>query len=97
MLPTDAIGKIARFYPNTTSVVLCLPLPNAVRMVGAVIGAKSLPPTQRGGIPDMELTVRGKSGRIATVSFVENYCTLFETWHEAAEDTDQPQPVSRAA
>lgn len=80
------VGKIAAFYPKPGAVKSGLPVSGAARYVGAVVGAKPSAPTKRGSIPDFELTIRGKSGRIATVSMVENYVNLFETWHEAASD-----------
>jgi hypothetical protein len=84
--PSKYVGQIAAFYQQPRAVVDGLPIPGGRRLVGAVIGAKAIEPTARGTIPDVELTIRGKSGKVATISMVEHYANLYPTWHEAAHE-----------
>lgn len=46
------------------------------RLVGIVEASRYIGRTQRGAIPDYELTVRGTSGKTVTVSLVESYASL---------------------
>lgn len=80
------VGKICAFYTKLGQVKGCVPLPGAVRVIGAVIASKPTTPAQPGNIPNHILTVRGRSGRTAEVSMVEQYANLFDTWHEAGAD-----------
>lgn len=48
------------------------------RLTGTITAAKANGLTQRGGIPDWLVTVRGQSGRSITVSFVETYMSTPE-------------------
>lgn len=84
--PSKYVGQIAAFYQQRRAVVDGLPIPGGRRLVGAVIGAKAIAHTARGAIPDVELTIRGKSGKIAVASMVEQYVNLYPTWHEAASE-----------
>lgn len=85
--PSKYVGKICAFYPKPGQVKKCLPVPGAVpRVIGAVIASNPTTNAQPGDIPNHILTVRGRSGRIAEVSMVEQYANLFDTWHEAGAD-----------
>lgn len=84
--PSKYVGQIAAFYPKPGAVIGCVPVAGSIRHVGAVVAVAPTGPTKRGAIPDFAVTIRGRSGRTATVSMVENYVTLFPTWHEAASD-----------
>ncbi len=86
MEPSKHVGKICAFYAKPGQVKGCVPLPGAVRAIGAVVASKPTTPAQPGSIPNYILTVRGRSGRTAEVNFVEQHARLFETWHEAAAD-----------
>ena len=86
MEPSKHIGKIAAFYAKPGQVKNCLPVPGAVRHVGAVIASKPTTNAQPGNLPNHTLTIRGRSGRTAEVNMVEQFCCLHETWHEAAAD-----------
>ena len=83
---SEHVGKICAFYTKPGQVKGCVPLPGAVRVIGAVIASKPAPPAQPGNIPNHILTVRGRSGRTAEVSMVCQYANLFDTWHEAGAD-----------
>lgn len=48
------------------------------RLVGVVTEAKDNGVTPRGHIPDLLVTVRGQSGAIVVVSFVESYMSIKE-------------------
>lgn len=84
--PHKHVGKIAAFYSKPGQVKKLMPMPGAVRHIGAVIAVKPAPNAQPGDIPNLTLTVRGRSGRTADVNMVEQYAQLFDTWHEAAAD-----------
>lgn len=86
MEPSPHIGKICAFYAKPGQVKNLMPIPGAVRHIGAVIAVKPAPNAQPGDIPNMILTVRGRSGRTAEVNAVTQYAQLFDTWHEAAKD-----------
>ncbi len=80
------LNKVVTFQPTGT----CphgLPKPKSAA-VGVVVAAKALSPTKRGAIPDIELTVRGRSGKEAVLSVVENYCSQFPTWGEAIKASE---------
>ena len=87
MNPEAWLNKVVTFHPIGT----CphgVPKPKTCA-VGVVIAAKPIPPTQRGNIPDIEVTVRGRSGRDAILSVVENYCASFSTWAEAIKASEK--------
>lgn len=64
MKASDLTGKSVSFdHPETPG----------VRLSGIVIEAKQSGPTPRGKIPDFLVSVRGKSGAVVTVSYVETY------------------------
>lgn len=83
---SEHVGKICAFYAKLGQVKGCVPLPGAVRVIGAVVASKPTTPAQPGNIPDVLLVCRGRSGRVVEISMVEHYANLFETWHEAAAD-----------
>jgi hypothetical protein len=86
MEPSKHIGKICAFYAKPGQVKNGLPVPGATRHIGAVVASKPTTNAQPGDIPNHILTVRGRSGRTAEVSMVDQYANLFETWHEAGAD-----------
>lgn len=49
------------------------------RLTGIITEAKDNGVTARGQIPDFLVTVRGQSGRTATVSLVEDHLSLTES------------------
>jgi hypothetical protein len=87
--PAKFVGKVCAFYAKPGMVQRGIPVAGATRHIGAVIAAKPLPPAQPGDIPNFNLTVRGRSGRVAEVSMVDQHANLFDTWHEAGADSKQ--------
>jgi hypothetical protein len=82
------VGKVATFYPVKGCVVAGLPKAGApARFTGQVIAATPAPALQPGNVPDYTLTVRGRTGRTATISLTENHASLFDTWAEANPQT----------
>lgn len=53
------------------------------RLVGTIKRATPLPPTKRGNIPDMQIEVEGRTGKVVVVSYVESHADTFDTWAEA--------------
>ncbi|MFB1500799.1 hypothetical protein [Thiocapsa sp. N5-Cardenillas] len=66
-------GAWITFHPDPSQVQRCLPVPGAKLFAGEVIGTSPLPPFGPGKIPDLGLTVRGRSGKITRISLVGNY------------------------
>ena len=62
--PTRFIGRTARFLP----VGQC----HGVQKVGIVTAQRFTGRTTKGNLPDYELSVRGQSGKVITISLVEN-------------------------
>lgn len=85
------VGMIAAFYPSPTMVKLCLPQPNAKRYHGTVIAASPDVPAQPSAISDFALSVRGRTGKVARVSLVNHYVSLYRTWPEALADGANPR------
>lgn len=81
------VGQLCTFFPRAGCVSGGLRLPNCPRYAGQIVAAKPLPATARGALPDLELVVRGRTGKTATVSAVENYVSIKATWAEALADT----------
>lgn len=67
-------GKFCAFSPDPKT---------KDRYCGQIVAAKPLPPTARGQIPNALLTVRGRTGKTATVNLVEQYASIHDTWGEA--------------
>jgi hypothetical protein len=84
--PSKFIGQFGAFYLKPLSVDRCLPRPGVKRQIGECIGAKSAPASR--GIPDATLTFRGRSGRVASVSYVDCYVQLFPTWKAAIDNAN---------
>jgi hypothetical protein len=84
MTPQSFLGKVAAFYPSPAAVVRCLPVPGAQIVVGEIIDARTMP-AARGNIPTLSLTIKGRSGRTATVCLVDNFVRTFTTWAEALD------------
>lgn len=85
--PSQFIGQFGAFYLRPDAVDRCLPRPGVKRSVGQCIGAKPAPDA-RGPIPDAILTFRGRSGRTASVSYVDCYVQLFQTWKAAIDNAN---------
>lgn len=72
--PIEMMGRVATFDnpedPHKT-------------LVGMIEGAVMIEPTKRGHIPNMMLTVRGRTGKLLEVNFVEQHTCVYETWKEA--------------
>jgi len=77
------IGRIVSFFPTTGAVHRCLRLPNTPRFAGQIISATEITPTNLGAIPDFEVTIRGRTGRTATVSLTENFVSIHDNWTDA--------------
>ena len=84
--PSRFIGQFGTFYLRPDAVDRCLPRPGVKRHVGECIGAKPAPDSR--GIPDATLTFRGRSGRVASVSYVDCYVQLFPTWKAAIDNAN---------
>ena len=84
--PSKFIGQFGAFYLRHDAVDRCLPRPGVKRQVGQCIGAKPAPDAR--GIPDAILTFRGRSGRTASVSYVDCYVQLFPTWKAAIDNAN---------
>jgi hypothetical protein len=82
---SQAIGKIATFYPKRGSVVNCVAIPGVKRLVGTIIAVAKAPPPTGWQRPDFLVTIRGQSGRTIEVSLIENYVTTHPTWLEALD------------
>lgn len=87
MTAPDFVGKVCAFFPKTDAVIRGVRQPGTVRYVGQVIAAAPAPPVGPGKVPDFTLTVRGKTGKTATISMTLNYATVHETWKQASLDT----------
>lgn len=70
------VGAWLSIYTSPEAVRGCLPLPSARRIAGQVIGCKPLPHFQPGNIPTCAVTIRGRSGRTATLDFTACYGTV---------------------
>ena len=66
--PNRWIGKTARFLPIGKA--------HGPQMVGIVTGQKWAGRDNKGAIPDYALEIRGSSGKVITVSLVENRVTF---------------------
>lgn len=77
------VGRICSFHRDASaSVVLCLPVKPFVVFLGTVKAATAKEPA-RGGIPDVVLTVEGRTGKLAKVSLVDHYVRFHDSWLEA--------------
>jgi len=85
-----AIGVWVSAFAEPDSVALLVPMPGALRICGQVIGVKPLPPSQPGNIPDCCLTIRGRSGKTMSLSYVAHYVTEHASQAEAVADTKAP-------
>ena len=81
-------GTWVSFYTLPDQVKLCSPLPTAKRACGEVIGWKKAEPVGPSKIPDIALTVRGRSGRTAEISLVRNYVTRHASMKDAIAECD---------
>ena len=84
--PSKFIGRFGAFYLRPDAVDRCLARPGVKRQIGECIGAKPAPEAR--GIPDATLTFRGRSGRVASVSYVDCYVQLFPTWKAAIDNAN---------
>ena len=89
--PSKFIGRFGAFYLRTDAIDRCLARPGVKRHVGECIGAKPAPDSR--GIPDVTLTFRGRSGRTASVSYVDCYVQLFPTWKAAIDNASNYQSL----
>jgi hypothetical protein len=87
MTAPDLIGRVVAFFPKADAVKRGVRQPGTVRYVGQIIAATDAPPVGKGKVPDFTLTVRGKTGKTATISMTLNYATLHDTWKSASLDT----------
>lgn len=79
-------GEIVSFYPDPGMVKDAVVQPGAKRAVGTVMGVIAKPAAEPGAIPDLQLSVRGRSGRCAFISVVQNYAKRHESF--AAADAE---------
>ena len=77
------IGKVATFFPDPKAVAKGMTATGAVIYAGQVISATFTGHRGAGKIPDFTLTVRGKTGKVATVSIYENHVQLHDLWDTA--------------
>lgn len=77
------IGRIVSFFPTTGAVHRCLRLPNTPRFAGQIIAVSKSTVTDLGSIPDLHVTIRGRTGRTATVSLTENFVSFHDNWTDA--------------
>jgi methylaspartate ammonia-lyase len=87
------IGKIATFFPDPSAVTKGMTAADAVIYAGQVTAAAFNGHKGAGKIPDFTLTVRGKTGKTATVSIYENHIQIHDLWDTAisyAKSTSQP-------
>lgn len=82
---SSLIGRICSFTPNPDSISGCLPSENQVRYCGAVLRVEAAPDYK--GLPTCLATVRGRSGKQATINFTECYATMHDSWREAERNT----------
>lgn len=87
MTAPDLVGKVCVFFPGTNAIIRGVRQPGTIRYTGQVISATDAPPVGKGKVPDFTLTVRGKTGKTATISMTLNYATIHDTWKEASLDT----------
>ena len=83
------LGTWVTAYAESDSVALCVPVPGSTRIAGEVIDCKALPNAQPGDIPDCCLTIRGRSGRTLSLSFVAHYVTTHKSMAEAVAATKE--------
>lgn len=83
-------GDWISFYADLGSVELCCPVNGKARVCGQVIGIKPLTRTDK--IPSAALTVRGRSGRTATIDMVEHYVTEHASQAEAVNACKPASP-----
>lgn len=86
------VGQVATFYAKPGSVVRGLPVAAAKMHVGQIIAAEPDGTKGPGAIPDYKVTIRGRTGKTATVSIFENHVSLCSTWNEAIARTEIPKP-----
>lgn len=72
--PSEMMGRIAVFDS---------PEDPKKSLVGEVIAAVVIDPTKKGKIPNMLLTVRGRTGKVLDVDYVEQHTRVFDTWADA--------------
>ena len=77
------VGQVATFYPRPETIVDGLAPDGLTRYIGQVISATPCEPKGVGLVPDFSLTIRGKTGKTATVSMFTNYVNLHPTWQAA--------------
>lgn len=86
------VGQVATFYAKPNSVIRGLAIPGAKMHVGQIIAAEFAGLKGQGQIPDYKVTLRGRTGKTATVSTFENHVSPCETWKEAIAKTEPPTP-----
>lgn len=86
------VGQVATFYAKPGSVVRGLPVAGAKMHLGQIIAAEPDGTKGPGSIPDCKVTIRGRTGKTATVSIFENHVSLCDTWNEAIARTNPPTP-----
>jgi hypothetical protein len=79
---TKWIGRVVSFYHSKGSVIGCIPISGAKRFSGEVIGVQCGPETE-GSLPELMLTVRGRTGKTTTVELVNNYVQFHATFQDA--------------
>ena len=65
-----------------------LSFPNGKCSYGQCLGSKFIGYDKR-GIPDFQLTLRGTTGKVAKLNFLEHRADWFETEEEAIEHTEK--------
>jgi hypothetical protein len=77
----DLLFKVAVMQPMGTVTHLIADREKAI--VGQVVEIKAKEPYGIGSIPDCLVTIKGRSGKTFTASFVETYTEIYPAWSEA--------------
>jgi hypothetical protein len=63
-------------------------VPGSVLYVGQIIAAEPAGVKGKGLIPDFTVTIRGRTGKTATVSTFDHYVRTHDTWKDAIAYAD---------
>ena len=81
------LGRIATFQAQPKQ-----PRP---RYAGQIIRVDFTGRQEPGNVPNFRLTVRGRTGKVATVDLLDQRADIFPTWPEAIEDTEVMREASK--
>jgi hypothetical protein len=95
MITSDHCGWKAVFYPSVSDVIRGVVQSHIRPVMGEIVKVEKLEPTRRGNIPNALVTVRGRSGKVATVNLVEQHLAAFPTWTEAEAELRNRFPEAK--